>query len=275
MNKKSTPWKFILLILFNIAAIAAFAVYVLNLQYNIFSKIDYNKTEYSKPSAHYYKNPNIGLEKILARVFLFEPNNSDIKMQEDWQGEMEAIFSKIQTVHKEQFFNLSNLEYVIYPEVIKGDFPSEYYDKEVLKFDSGKDEKQLNLIMDEINERIKNKELNKINLDKYSYNYLVNQVFYFGSNKFGDDNVSIAGYTNEERNSSSSLLFWKALSRQDIHIKATIIYHEILHTLGVPEGYTYDDFTPFVDDIMGMGAISNRPIEINYLSQESKRDMGL
>ncbi|MFH1187285.1 MAG: hypothetical protein V1688_00295 [bacterium] len=275
MNKKSPSWKFILLILFNIAAIAAFAVYVLNLQYNIFSKIDYNKTEYLKPSPHYYKNPNIGLEKVLARVFLFEPNDINAELQEDWRGGIETVFNKIQTVHKEQFFDLSNIEYIIYPEIIKGDFPSEYYDKEVLKFDSGKDEKQLNLIMDEINERIKNKELNKINLEKYNYNYLANQIFYFGSNKFGDDNVSIAGYTNEERNSNSSILFWRPLSRQDVHVKATIIYHEILHTLGVPEGYTYDDFTPFVDDIMGMGAISNRPIEINYLSNEFKKEMGL
>lgn len=274
-NKKSPPWKFILLILLNIAAIVIFAFYVLNLQYNIFSKINYHKTEYSKPYAHYYKNKNISLEKVLARVFLFTPAGSNIEAQGNWQGEIETIFNKIQTVHKEQFFNLSNIEYIVYPEIIQGKFLNEYYDKEVLKFNSGKDEKQLNLIIDEINERIKNKELNKANFNKYSHTYLVNQIFYFGNNKFDNDSAAIAGYTNEERNSNSSLLFWKALKNQDVHVKASIVYHEILHTFGIPEGYAYDDFTPFTDDIMGMGAISNKPIEINYLSSEFKKEMGL
>lgn len=274
MSKKSPPWKFILLISFNIAAIAVFAIYVLNLQYN-FSKINYRGTEYSKPQAHYYKNKNISLEKVLARLFLFAPNDGDIGVQGDWRGELETVFNKIQNVHKEQFFNLSSIEYVIYPEIIQGRFSSEYYDKEMLKFTSGKDEKQLNLIIDEINERIKNKELDKINSNKYNYTYLVNQVFYFGGNKFDDNNATVAGYTNEERNSNSSLLFENALKNQDIHTKATIVYHEILHTFGIPEGYAYDDFTPFTDDIMGMGIVSNRPIEINYLSSEFKKEMGL
>lgn len=274
-NKKSPPWKFILLILLNIAAITVFIVYVLNLQYNIFSKFSSGGGEYAKPHVHYYKDKNISLEKVLVRLFLFIPNNINTETQGEWRSEIETVFNKIQTVHKEQFFDLSNIEYVVYPEIIRGKFSSEYYDQEILKFNSGKDEKQLNLIMDEINERIRNKELDQINFKKYNYTYLVNQVFYFGESKAENNAATVGGYTNEERNSNSSLLFWNALNNQDAHVKANIIYHEILHTFGVPEGYTYDDFTPFTDDIMGMGVVSSRPIEIDYLSSEFKKEMGL
>jgi len=105
------------------------------------------------------------------------------------------------------------------------------------------------------------------------YTYVVNQIFYTGSNN-SDLQIGIpAGYTNENQNRNSSILFRQVLHDLGIRKQSTIIYHEILHTFGVPEGYSYEDGVPFVNDIMGAGLY--RPIHINSLSYDTKKEMGL
>jgi hypothetical protein len=274
-TKKRKPWSFIVLILVDVIAIAFFSIYFLNLRYNLLSKINYRATKDYKPSVHYFKNKDVSLEKVLVRVFLFEPNDMRLAGATRWKENFEMTLDNVQAVHRQQFFNLSNLDYVIYPEIIQGKFSSQYYDMSGLTISPGKDEKQLNLIMDEINKRIESGELDKIDFGKYNYTYLVNQIFYTGSNRFDGGGGTVVGYTNEERNKNSSILFWQFLKKQNTSVQSSIVYHEILHTFGVPEGYGYDDYAPFADDVMGMGVISKRPIEVNFLSHEFKQEMGL
>ena len=276
-EKKKLPWNFILLVFLNIVVVVVFVIYVLNLQYNIFSPISDQAPEIVKPTVHYYENKDVSLEKILVRVFLFQPNNSDVRLGDDWREEFKNIFDKIQAVHQKQFFNLSAMEYVVYPEIITGKQSAQYYDSDMLIINLGEDTEQLNLIIDEINDRIENAELNKINYDDFDYTYLVNQVFYTGSNK-SNINGTVGGYTNEIDNINTSLIFWMALMDNRSSQNASVVYHEILHTFGVPEGYYYNELSPFaprVDDIMGAGVYEPRPIEVNYLMKEVKKKMGL
>jgi len=52
---------------------------------------------------------------------------------------------------------------------------------------------------------------------------------------------------------------------------ATVLYHEILHNLGVPDSYDYETNVSHSDDIMGSGR--NKPIEQTYIRNEIKKQM--
>lgn len=228
----------------------------------------------SKPKVHLYNNPRISLEKVNLSVFyVVSKETSD----NNWFEVLKTNLEKIKTFHSLQFKKLSNLEYKIYPQPL-------ILDIENLSFTE--DISQNNIIKAlKIAEEVENFIIQqKIDKDFYLfpddvYNVLV--IIYEGAGLYGGL-IADAKISFLERNIIQETTLHKfqgfVFISKDYLIKnefkkigATLLYHELAHTFGIPDKYNQKTF--FSLDIMGRGRFE--PLENNYLEHQILSKMSI
>jgi len=202
---------------------------------------------------HYYLVPDVGVDKIKLEVIYFVPN--DQKVNPDYFSVISNALMQAQGFHLREFNRLSALRYVLYPTPVVGEKSSAFYD--------GNDTSRGNPnasseIFSEVARRIYNE-----NGDLYNES--------FQSRKGNELPIKVFVYEGVGASSGvlNVLVAYEYFS--NTNYGATVLYHEILHNLGVPDSYDYETNVSHSDDIMGSGR--NKPIEQTYIRNEIKEQM--
>ena len=204
-------------------------------------------------SFHYFQAPDVKISKIKLEVVYFVPN--DQKPDENFYTSIENAAKEIQNFHLEQFRGLSALRYAIYAKPVLGIESSAFYDGSNTAHGNPDAVKKIFL---ETASRVFNP-----NSDMYDAKFTRRQ----------NDELPIRIFIYQGVGASSGVL--SAIISYDYFTKtnygATTLYHEILHNLGVPDGYDYIAGDAYSDDIMGGGRI--KPISQTYIREEIKKQM--
>lgn len=204
-------------------------------------------------SFHYFQVPDVKISKIKLEFVYFVP--SDQKPDENFNIVLENAAKEIRNFHLEQFHGLSALRYAIYPKPVTGIESSAFYDG----FDTANGNPgAIKKIFLETAARVFNS-----NGDMYDAKFTRRQ----------SDELPIRVFIYQGVGASSGVL--SVIMSYDYFIKtnygATTLYHEMLHNLGVPDGYDYAIGNAYSDDIMGSGR--TKPISQTYIREEIKKQM--
>lgn len=204
-------------------------------------------------SFHYFQVPDVKISKIKLEFVYFVP--SDQKPDENFNIVLENAAKEIRNFHLEQFRGLSALRYTIYPKPVAGIESSAFYDgSDTANGNPGAIKK----IFLETASRVFNS-----NGDMYDAKFTKRQ----------SDELPIRVFIYQGVGASSGVL--SVITSYDYFTKtnygATTLYHEMLHNLGVPDGYDYAIGNAYSDDIMGSGR--TKPIGQTYIREEIKKQM--
>ena len=261
-------WKYLIVIFVFILIIAFLIV--------ISQRVSKEKQVTQANKIYFYNQPSINISKIKLKVFYAVPKNKEKEINPGWKDIIENSLKKIVLFHQIQFRNKSTISYDIYsqPFILTND--DSYYNSD---FDVVNN-KSLLAIAEEIEKFLQKENSQFLNLNKNEYNVLV--ILYEGSGAFGaviTDNLKIVDWpqakvvttTIEKFNGVVFVSFDYLVKSELKSFGDSIFYHELAHTLGIPD--KYENNINFSLDIMGAGRFE--PLENNYLDQETLTKMGL
>ncbi|BCX15243.1 MAG: hypothetical protein KatS3mg097_135 [Candidatus Parcubacteria bacterium] len=254
---------------FIIIIIIIFSLFLSALLYYSFSQQSNNQLS-SLSTLHFYDEPSIDLKHINLYAIYVVAADKKNEIKNNWQQLIEKSLQKISAFHQNQFRNLSHLEYKIYKQPIIIENIDTMNNK-------GFDVTSLPEFFKIIEKIDKEMPLDFITNKNDIYKILV--IFYEGENTaFGSaivDKENIAEkYQQSSRIITTTIENFNgvALISNDYLNKPygeSILYHEIAHTLGIPD--FYKDNQELSLDIMGNGRFI--PLEINYLDYEIIKKM--
>lgn len=219
----------------------------------------------SKIKVHFYEEPTIDLSKIKLYVVYALPNNKKAYLKNDWLSLIRKALDKVSLFHHLQFKGFSSIKYEIYHSPIILPDESEAYNTKVDTFNL---KKFLKLAEDV--EKTLSLDFDVFNLDKNNYNILV--IFYEGEGAFGavitDKPKIIEKYSLSSQILPTKIEKFNGVVFISIEYLTTLsgeslLYHEIAHTLGIPD--TYQNGRSLSSGIMGAGRFE--PLENNYLDK--------
>ncbi|MBI1755386.1 hypothetical protein HY250_03605 [Candidatus Azambacteria bacterium] len=202
---------------------------------------------------HYYQVPEVKISSIKLEVVYFVPR--DQTPDPYFYGTLRSALVAIQSFHSREFNGLSALRYALYPKAVIGDEPSSFYDGvDTSRGNPG----AMTRIFKETATRIyvKNGELYDEQFVRRKKDELPVRAFIY---------QGVGGSSGV----LSAIMSYDYFTRTDYG--ATVLYHEVLHNLGVPDAYDYDTGAPQSDDIMGSGRM--KPIAGSYIRDEIKKRM--
>lgn len=203
---------------------------------------------------HYYEAPDSPIANIHLKVIYFVPKDRAINQQ--WESDITAALKNVRSFHHREFGNYGTLKYEIYPTPVRGEHEIAFYDSE----DTARGNRHaLEAILREVNERVFRK-----GGDLYSVDFAEQTPQEFRVKVFIYEGIGAMGGHH------SIILAREYLTKT--RYGATTLYHELLHTFGVPDSYDYGTNIPFSDDIMGSGR--EKPIYEAYIRDEIKRALG-
>lgn len=202
-------------------------------------------------SAHFYKNPEISINKIKLKVFYAVPKDRIGELDPNFVSVTTPVLEEAVSFHKIQFRGLSSLDYEIYPEPIILTEDHTYYDTE--NTNRGNPE-ALRRIVPEIENRVPDF------LVKSRDEFPVIGIIYEGVGASGAEEAFI--------------LSRSFLTKPEYEIfRSSLLYHEFGHTLGLPDEYDTTTNSPFSEDIMGSGR--RKSLKANYIKRDLLRNMGV
>lgn len=202
---------------------------------------------------HYYEVEDFKINKIKLLVFYFVPNDQIV--DKNWKDLISQTLDEVKKFHQLEFKGLSLLDYNIYPRPILALNNSSFYDGSNT---TGGNPNALNNSLKEINERV----------------FRRNSDFYFEDFFQKDKEEFIIKVIIYEGVGAAGGHFAIILAKDFLKTPegSTILYHEFLHTLGVPDFYDYETNLPYSDDIMGSGR--RKKINETYIREEIKEKLG-
>ena len=184
---------------------------------------------------HYYGAPAVRISGIKLEVVYFVPKDQTADGQ--FYEKIKNGMAQAQAFHSREFKGLNPLRYSIYSAPVIGNEPS--------VFDEGDDTARGNpgaikKLVAEIGRRVYNPEG-----DLYDAKFA----------RRGAGELPVRVFVYQGVGASSGVL--SVIVAYDYFTKTnyapTVIYHELLHTIGVPDAYDYDTNASQSDDIMGSG----------------------
>jgi len=198
-------------------------LFLLTLIFGVFLFIFY-LFSFSSPEEylHYYGVPETSLRDIDLKVLYFVPSDREISV--GWQSAVQNALEDIQTFHFKEFHNTGIIRYDIYPEPIIGIKGIHFYDGEDT---SRGNPDALNTILKEVNDRVFDEKG-----DLYRESFVKQKNKSFTIKIFVYEGVGAAG-------GHLAVIIAKDYFTLTQYGSSTL-YHEILHTFGVPDSYDYE-----------------------------------
>lgn len=253
---------------------------------------------------HFFEDPVIDLTQIKVNVFFFVPRNLTYgNVLKDYFNLIESgafyggdtgaaldvnaltekltsrTFPAMQEFHEREFGSDLKLEFAVYPKTIYGFEEDRFYQSDLREVPPRE-------VMNKINSELRNRVFTKtgdlydqafVKLDDNEYT--TNVIIYAGFPPMSDDvhgqTIFTPAFTNYSK--STFLVFSPLLEPRATFNADSMIYHELLHTLGVPEQYNVFSLDFFIErneraDIMGRG--SDKSLLNTYIGEDIKRKMG-
>lgn len=246
------------------------------------------ETAAASPSLHVYGNPSVSLERVDIRVVYFIPaGNGEEASADDSFRKTKAylnavVLPDITTFHAREFSGRSRISWRVYPRPVRGLRDDAFYNKKFLDVSAVL---PLSAVEAELAAR-----LFRPDGDLYDADYAVSQkdayhillVVYAEPVpllRLAGQAVFIPGLTNEV--GTAALVFRPVVDPQFRAVwpnGGTVLYHELMHTMGVPEQYDLSSIHVLEQqqkrgDVMGHGTQS--PLLTTFVGGDIKRGMGL
>lgn len=228
-----------------------------------------NISKASKQTVHFYGEPNLNLSSIKLYALYVVPQFKKNQLKNDWQKLIKEALDKAKSFHQVQFRNLSKIDYEIHPQpIVLENIP----ETDKIGFDSS----EMSILLKMIENLEKELSPKLTDLKNNSYKILV--IFYEGEGAFGAAITEKSDLLKNYKGSANILptaienfngLAFVSIDYLTKPYGESILYHEIAHALGIPDGYQNDKDLSL--DIMGNGRFL--PLEINYLNHETINKM--
>lgn len=232
------------------------------------------------------------VERIRVSAVYFVPRDKEKDILDNWRAVLEEQLAKAQAFHSLQFQGRSSLVFSVYPEPIIGLDEHAVYD--TADTNRGNPKALLN-VSEELERRVFSSggDLHRPDFPNGATGeYPVLFILYEGVGAIGgiiaeSERESVADIA-EELGISESVIFKAAVKSVDGFFLlsrtfladpeyrafgASLLAHELYHTLGISDGYEQNTGKATSADLMGLGRY--RPIETTYLRRDALRALGL
>lgn len=232
---------------------------------------------------HYADNPSIPLSSVSIRAFYFVPQDQKGSLDPSWKELLSQALAELKEFYQFQLRETLTINYDIYPEPVIGLSDHRIYDGDNT---SRGNPNALTAIHKELYTRAFTNGgdlFGNLPSPQEKNTHEVIAILYEGvgssamltvepteNNILPADDVVVL--KNDERPAflvSRSFLAYASYAE----FGKSIFAHEFGHTLGLPDGYDPTTSQPTTDDLMGAGRF--RPLTATYLSQETKKKLGL
>lgn len=200
---------------------------------------------------HYYGDPSTPIERIKIKAVYFVPKERRGNIFTGWSSVLPPALEEMGRFHTLQFRSRSKISYEIHPEVIIGEKSASFYDSPETRkgnpFAAKRIDEETTRRLPDFFRAEPGEFLSKI--------YIYEGV---GASAVGNAIIFSRDFLSQS-------------SYESTH--SSILYHELGHTLGMPEGYDVETNIPSTFDVMGEGRF--KPLRITYIADGTKAAMGL
>lgn len=238
------------------------------------------------PDVYLYGNPAVSLEDVYVRVVYFVPESENTGAQKDFvetEGYLRAeLLPELIAFHEREFLGRSRILFSFYPEPFFGNQERSVYEREFLHIESSD---PLRPLENEVRIRATHPDGDLFQEmfakeDPGAYDIL---LFIYAetipSLSIGGVDAFIPGFTGDT--GGSALVFAPVVDpsfRSAFLNAGSIVYHELLHAMGVPEQYDLRSPNVFEqqkerNDILGIGTLL--PLSRTRVGEDVKKGMGL
>lgn len=207
----------------------------------------------AKTAIHYFGAPAVKINKIKLEIIYFVPK--DQTPANDFYDIISDALKEVKVFHIREFKGQGGLKYVIYPKPVIGEEISAFYDGSDT---SRGNPNAIRVVFLEMGRRMfrQNGDLYDSEFSRRQKNELPIRVFVYQG----------VGASSGVLNVIVSYDYFKRTN-----YGASVLYHELLHNLGVPDAYEYSTGAAQSDDIMGSGR--EKPLLETYIRDEIKNQM--
>jgi hypothetical protein len=209
---------------------------------------------------HYYERPQQSIANLDLLVIYFVPKDKKPAPKPAWQEAISQAVAGLHAFHTLQLQGSSAIVSYVSQEPVRGASSTIEYDTN--RTDDG-NPAGLRSISRELAARLTTGDLHEM-LDRFNGSMPIIYVVYQGVGASGME--------------GAALLNIRFLTDPQYATYGTSLFtHEFYHTVGVPDGYAigndlHSDY-PTTGDLMGLGR--RRPLERNYLQQETLAGLGI
>ena len=228
-------------------------------------------------SLHMYDNKQININNVLVRAYYCVPDGRDGFIINDWKQVFSNAMEKISNFYEFQFHYNMKMDYEIYPLTLSSKYKAEHFSdlvsddfsEELAKPHS--ESKTIEEIIKEIDKEFAQEKKWDLSERKIGSSYVVNLFILESEIPAVGTTTKVLGLNNEDNN---SLVFSAIFTKDKFkNFYESVIAHEIGHSFGIPDFYSYSGNTIRSYGIMGSGF--TRKLDANYLNCDLKEKMGL